>query len=458
MGRGDSKHMSDSPNEKKFMRETIVKEKKPRSGLLTKFFGLCLFAVIFGIIAAVSFVLAKPVAEAYLMPETTAPSTPITIERDDDPESTRMETMEATAPEPETVDASEAESLAESQSAAAEEDIREIVQDELDHSEIWSAEKIMAFGEVFTNIGNETRDSIVTVSSVKHETDWFDNPVESTGQYAGMILAVNDSEVVILTVDGAVREADTLSIIFEDGSSAEARVKREDTVSGLVIVSVQTANLPITTRERIEPIALGNSYSVETGDMVVAVGSPAGRVHSMKHGIVNYVAKNVQAVDGQTRVFYTDIVCSKNQGTFVLNLSGELIGWASKMFDKKGSESVTFVTPISEYKGALQKLSNGIQLPYLGLMCQEVNTSMKNEGIPEGIYITDAIKDGPAYLSGIQNGDILTKIQEEPMKTMRDYQRILERLETGAEVVLTVQRKGIDSYKEITYDVTIGAR
>lgn len=441
--------MTDSPNDKKFMREKVVKPKENKGRWIRRVLGLVLFAVIFGIISAVSFVLSLPLAEKYFGTETKAPNTPITIEKDEEPTTTAMETMESTIPS--------TESVPETDPEAEEDAIREIVKEELDQ-ELWTLDKVKSFNQVLTDIGENADKSIVTVSSVKHEKDWFDNSVEKTGQYAGMILAVNSGEIVILTGGQAIEDADALEIIFGDGSSAAAWVKQTDTVAGMATVSVNPAELTDAMVEWIAPVELGNSYSVKTGDMIVAVGSPAGRVHSLKHGTVTYVAKGVQTTDGQTRVIYTDIDCNKEKGTFFLNLSGQLIGWATTIFDSEDTADATLAMSISEYKGCLQKLSNGIRIPYLGIMGQEVNASMQNEGVPKGIYITESIAEGPAYLAGIQNGDILTKIQGEDVLTIRDFQSRLEDMESGMEVVLTIQRKGIDAYKEIKYYVTIGAR
>ena len=66
--------------------------------------------------------------------------------------------------------------------------------------------------------------------------------------------------------------------------------------------------------------------------------------------------------------------------------------------------------PISEYKGVLQKLTNGQSAPYFGIRGQDVTSVMMESGIPSGVYITDSIADGPAYNVGIQNGDILAFI------------------------------------------------
>ena len=441
--------MTGSPNEKKFMRETIEKPKKIKSHRVGRAFCLVLFAVILGIISAVSFVISIPFAEKYLGKETTAPSTPITIEKDTEPgTAATMETMEPTAPETQP----EPEGNPEND----EEAIREIVRDELEQ-EGWTTEKVKAFNQILTGIGKDADKSIVTVSAVKHQKDWFDNPVESTGQFAGVILAVNPGEIVILTGEQAIEDADALKISFGNGASAAAWVKQTDTLAGIATIGVNPAELETTTVEWIEPMELGNSYMVQTGDLVLAVGSPAGRVHSMKHGSVTYVASGVQMTDGQTRVIYTDIECNEETGTFFLNLSGQLVGWATSLFDTEETDG-SMIMSISEYKGCLQKLSNGIPIPYLGLRGQEVTEAMQGEGVPQGIYITESIAEGPAYHAGIQNGDILTMIQGEPIQTIHEFQNIVENMQSGAEITAVIQRKGIDEYKEIEYHMTIGAR
>ena len=215
--------MTDSSNEKKFMREKIVKPQETKRRKAGKVFCLVFSAVIFGIVAAVSFVAALPVAKKHLAPETTTQTVPITIEKDDDPgvvaEST--EAIEATEPYEE-IQQTEAEAA-----VADEEDIRSIVKDELKEV-TWSTDKIREFYQLISEIGADAENSIVTVSAVKQQMDWFDNPVESTGQYAGVILAINETEIVILTGKQAVTDADALRVAFYDGTTAEGIVKQTD--------------------------------------------------------------------------------------------------------------------------------------------------------------------------------------------------------------------------------------
>lgn len=439
--------MTKAPDDKTFMREKIVKPKPTSRQIAGKIICLLFVALIFGIVSAVGFVVSKPLAEKYLGYEEEPSSVPITIERDDEPVTTEAimetETMEQTAPEP-----SQEPNL---------DDIRNIVQEELAQTP-WTLEKMKEFNQVLRNIGTDAERSIVMISSVRHQVDWFDNPVEKTGQYAGIILAVNENEVVVLASVPAIEHADSLRISFGDGSSASAEIKQVDSVTEMAVLSIQTIELTETTKNWIQAIELGNSYSVGTGDMILAVGSPANHVYSVKQGLITYVAKGIQTTDGQTRVLYTDMICSQDKGTFFLNLSGQLIGWATNLYDSDGTTDITKIMSISEYKGNLQKLSNGIPIPYMGIYAQDVNTAMQTEGIPKGIYITESIVDGPAYLAGIQNGDILTSIQGEPIATIRDFQSRLEMMQEGMEISVMIERKGIDEYKQIEYRVTIGAR
>jgi len=438
--------MTDSPKEKKFMREKVVKPPINKRQIAGRFVCLLLLAVIFGVVAAISFVVSRPMAEKFLGKEPETTPIPITIERDTEPPTTtaKAESLE------------ESVSL-ESQSQAVKEEIEQIVRKEIDEF-LWTSDNVEAVNQILRDAAQAADKSIVTVSSVKRQVDWFDNPVETTGRYAGMILAVNSNEVLILTGKSAVEGADSLEVTFGDGSMAAGTIKQQDSANKMVVLSVAATELSETALEWIEAVELGNSYSVKTGDIILAVGSPSGPVHSVKRGLVSYVAKGVQTADGQTRVLYMDFECSREKGTFFLNMAGQLLGWATDLYDTEEAQGITMAMPVSEYKGSLQKLMNGIPIPYMGIYAQDVSEAMQEQGIPQGIYITESIAEGPAYLAGIQNGDILTGIQEDTIASIRDFQSCLENLETGVPVTVKVQRKGIDEYKEIEYNVTIGAR
>ena len=72
--------------------------------------------------------------------------------------------------------------------------------------------------------------------------------------------------------------------------------------------------------------------------------------------------------------------------------------------------------------------------------------------------MADCIQNGPAYNAGIQNGDVIVKIGEKNIPSMKEYENQLEALHQGDTVTVTVQRKSVNEYKELEYQVNVGAR
>ena len=72
--------------------------------------------------------------------------------------------------------------------------------------------------------------------------------------------------------------------------------------------------------------------------------------------------------------------------------------------------------------------------------------------------MADCIQNGPVYNAGIQNGDVIVKIGEKNILSMKDYENQLEALHQGDTVTVTVQRKSVNEYKELEYQVNVGAR
>lgn len=122
-------------------------------------------------------------------------------------------------------------------------------------------------------IASDADDSLVVVHSIQHEKDWFDNPIETSGQFSGVVIARTRTEILVLTPDKAVEAADSIEVAFPDGTMMAGIVKQSDTIMGLSVVSVDAAQMDSEQFKKVEAIKLGNSYGVKQGDMVVAIGA-----------------------------------------------------------------------------------------------------------------------------------------------------------------------------------------
>ena len=183
-------------------------------------------------------------------------------------------------------------------------------------------------------------------------------------------------------------------------------------------------------------------------------------VYSADYGVVSYISKNTQMVDRINRVIYTDVSTNVVTGTFLVNTAGELIGWAMEPRQEAegSSRRMAEVMGISDYKAILEKLTNGLGAPYFGIEGQEVPEVLTEQGRPQGIYVTNTLADGPAYSAGIQNGDIITKVDDKEPRTMAEFQNLVDNLECGQLVHVVVRRDGRDEYAKLEFQITVGAR
>lgn len=421
-----------------FIQEKIVRQPLSRRQIIRYIILTVICAVLFGTISAVCFTVTKTVAKKIMGQEKAEESRPITIPKDEPETQTPVPVQEA--------------------STEPTEPVEEKVRSELEKYPYSLEDLNKMYGNLRT-LALEADKSIAAIHSIQREKDWFDNPIETTGQFSGVVIDVRREEVLVLAPSKAVETADSLEVVFSDSEVVPGTVKQTDSQMGLTVICADVSSLEDVQYEKIKPVKLGNSYSSRQGDLVFTVGSPAGMVHSSSYGFISYIAKNVQMTDGNARVLYADVKSRADAGTFLLNTDGELIGWGTDRYDQDVETGMKTFMSISDYKGILELLSNGIPVPYLGIEGQEVTTEMEKNGMPVGIYITAAAPESPAYNAGLQSGDILDEINDVKIEGMKNFQAQVERLHVGDHITVTVQRNnGKDEYKEIEFAVTMGAR
>ncbi len=437
------------PEKKRFITEKIVKQPLTKGQMVRRGVMFLLAAILFGGAAGASFAISQPWVSRHFGEK--PPTEPMISFPKDEITETAAESEPASEKSQEPTE----ESVEESRAAPESESVEKIVRNAMENYRYTVSDLDALFASLRQQVQKVSK-GIVEVHSVQREVDWFDNPLETTGSYAGAIIASTTQELLVLTPAAAIEQADSIKVTFADGSEVNGRVKQQDTLSGMAIVSVSTGDIGEETLKSAEPLILGNSYLMREGDMIAAVGSPAGVVRSVDYGFVSYIKKNVQMVDQTARVLYARISYDADQGTFLVNTSGELIGWV--MVTEEEKSPMTRIMGISDYKGILENLTNGLAAPCFGVEGQEVSESMAERGLPKGIYVLNSVTDRPAYTAGIQNGDIITHVDNREITTMKDFQNTVDNLECGRLIHVTVQRNGRDQYAQLEFQVTVGAR
>lgn len=413
-----------------FIREKIKEKPLNKKRMLKQGIFTLAMAVLFGLVSCVVFTYMHPFIENWMHPKT---NTPITIPADEFATETEvLESEEEVIPEPPVTETT-------------------IVKKELE-----LADYQMLQNKIYT-VGKEKNSSIVTVTGVVSDTDWYNNAYESKGQASGIIIGDNSKELLILTEHKVIKEAEAISVTFVNEMTVTAALKKYDGNTGLAMLSVSLEELDDATKNAISYAVLGNSLPLAQGNVVIAVGSPLGTNYSIAVGNITSVGNEIHTIDNTYKVLTTDIVGSKNSSGALLNLNGEIVGLIMQDYSSNSDENTLTAVSISELKKLIEMLSNSKDIPYLGLKVVTATEQISKEyDIPRGVYIKEVVLDSPALWAGLQNGDVITEMDGEEITSVDAYEAKVLSLKPGDTIDIAVKRQGMDEYSRVECTVTAG--
>ena len=418
--------MEDQKHQKnEFIREQIKNKPVNRKKAVAKV-GICaICGVVFALAAAVVFVLAEPAVRKILCPQ-----------EEENPDSVNTYIADT-------------ESVTESEQS--DPDVTSQPQESLSIADYQNLQN-----QLYA-IGSQANHSIVTVTSVVSNTDWFHNSYESEGQGSGVIIQENASEVLILTEQKVITDPSRITVTFIDDTTAGAVMKKYDGNTGIAVLSVARSDISDSTLDTISIAEFGNSNGVTKGSIVIALGSPLGTNYSILTGNVTSTDNEISTIDHNYSIFTTDIVASKSSSGILINVSGQIVGMVMQDYSNSSEENTLIAVSSTELKSMIDMLAEGKDIPYLGMTVTTVTEKIKKEyDIPEGVYIKETMMDSPAMAAGLQSGDVITKINGEKAASDTAYSSQVMKLTPGDTIPVVVQRQGADGYSEITCEVEVG--
>lgn len=281
---------------------------------------------------------------------------------------------------------------------------------------------------------------------------------EATASGSGIIVGKSDTELLIVTNNHVVENADSLKIQFIDGTKVEADVKGTDPDMDLAVVAVQLKNLDSATLSKIAVATLGDSDALQVGEPAIAIGNALGYGQSVTTGVISALNRKIELEDGSTGTFIqTDAAINPgNSGGALLNSKGEVIGINSNKIGGTTVEGMGYAIPMSSAQPDINKLMNeetkvkvaDAKRGYLGI------SVMTPTGV-EGAYVADVAKGSAAEKGGVEVGDIITKVNDTEITSREDLVNSLKYYEAGTKVTVTVLRKGNSGYQEEELQVTL---
>lgn len=268
---------------------------------------------------------------------------------------------------------------------------------------------------------------------------------EVPGSGSGIIIGENDAELLIVTNNHVVGDANEIAIEFIDGESASAYLKGTDENSDLAVVAVPISELKPETTASIKIAVMGSSDSLQLGEPAIAIGNALGYGQSVTVGYISALEREVTLTDGTITLLQTDAAINPgNSGGALLNIKGEVVGINSAKYSDTSVEGMGFAIPITDAIPIINELMNSVpdsEKPYLGISGQAVPESYRSYfDWPEGVYVVEVANDSPAALAGLRQGDIITGFNDTTITSMDELQDALAKCAVGDTVQLSVVR------------------
>ena len=262
-----------------------------------------------------------------------------------------------------------------------------------------------------------------------------DAPVFGAG--SGFIVSPDG---VILTNAHVVQGASEVTVKLADRREFRAKVLGSDPRTDVAVLKIDAKNLPT--------VPLGNARALQTGEWVLAIGSPFGLESTVTAGVVSATGRSL-GNDSQVQFIQTDVAVNPgNSGGPLLNTRGEVVGINSQIYSQTGGyQGLSFAIPIDVAARIKDQIvaTGKVQHAKLGVSIQDVNQSFAdsfNLDSPEGALVANVERGSAAEKAGLKSGDVVRKVNGQPIIGSGDLPGTLAVAKPGDKVALDVWRDG----------------
>lgn len=287
------------------------------------------------------------------------------------------------------------------------------------------------------------------------------NPIGSQSTRLGSGF-VSDKQGHIVTNNHVIDGAKTADISFVDGNTYRAKILGTDPSGDLAVLQI-TDNF---SAEKVVPLVIANSSSLQVGQQVIALGNPFGLSDTMTTGIVSQVGRLLPNPDTGFSIpngIQTDAPINPgNSGGPLLNTEGQVVGLNTAISTSTGEFSgIGFAIPSNAITKEVPRLmqTGTYSHPWLGIAGGAITPNItQSAGLPrnyKGVVVGSVQTGSPAEKAGLQAvsqdqssntqnvGDIIIRADGHPLRSIDDLINYIDtKKSVGDNVMLAVNRHG----------------
>ncbi len=294
-------------------------------------------------------------------------------------------------------------------------------------------------------------ESVVSIVSSKEVYDFWGDVFEQKGGGTGFVITTDG---LILTNKHVVSDKSAeYTVITHNGKDFEAKVLSLDPINDLAVIDIQADNLT--------PVDIGDSDDLKVGQRVIAIGNALGEYqNTVTEGVISAKGRAIIASDetGQGErlegVIQTDAAINPgNSGGPLVNIKGQVVGINTAI--EQGGQLIGFALPINIVKPIDKFIENirtrgKIVRPLLGVRYIPITkefASLNDLDVTEGALVSEGrmgeaavIPGSPADLAGIEEGDIVTHINQDKIDEKNSLSSLIQKYQPEEEVEVTLLR------------------
>lgn len=248
---------------------------------------------------------------------------------------------------------------------------------------------------------------------------------------------------LIVTNNHVIANSAEITVVLADRREFPAKVIMADKRTDLAVLKIETGD------DALSYLKMGDSDTLEVGDLVLAIGNPFGVGQTVTSGIVSALARTTVGV-GDFRFFIqTDAAINPgNSGGALVTLDGHLVGINSAIYSLRGGGSIGigFAVPTNMVQTVIHAAEGGSLIrPWLGATGQAVTAELApffGLSRPSGLAVNAIHPGGPADKAGIQVGDVIIKIAGHEVSDLVALRYRVATQMLGTKVDVSVVRKG----------------
>lgn len=302
--------------------------------------------------------------------------------------------------------------------------------------------------------------AVVTVINKQSFTGFYNDgsDLQPAGVGTGFIIS---QDGYVVTNHHVVEGSNALDVIFDNGDKVEGTLVGADQFTDLAVIKINVAPPAV--------VPLGDSTILQPGESVIAIGSALGNyTNTVTYGVISGLNRRLELFDGSSAenlIQHDASINPGNSGGPLFNMRGEVVGvntyGVRRSTDGRAAEGLGFAMSSETVQKIVTVLiaEGRVDRPYMGVNTFPLTTLIaETEGIPlhDGAVVYDVPAGGPADQSGLQRGDVITRINGQAVDRQNQFVNLLYQYKPGDTIQVEVFRLGTNEVR--TFDVTLAQR